>query len=130
VSGEYIWVFFFLLVLVVFVALWLYARRVKDNLDSSPTVLAEARARVVLTEKAVGQLRALSADPILLKQDEAGVRVQIEHRPMLPLMAFVGQEVSAALAEAAGRVSEKLGARWVVVLTVAEDGGVSVQRLV
>ena len=35
--------------------------------------------------------------------------MQIEHRPMLPLMAFVGKDVSAALNEAAARVSEQWG---------------------
>ena len=71
----------------------------------------------------------LSSEPILLKQSEEGVRVQIEHRPMLPLMAFVGKDVSAALTEAAGRVSEQWGPKWVVLLTAREDGDVSVQRL-
>ena len=48
--------------------------------------------------------------------------MQIEHRPMLPLMAFVGKDVSAALTEAAGRVSEQWGPKWVVLLTTREDG--------
>ena len=55
--------------------------------------------------------------------------MQIEHRPMLPLMAFVGKDVSAALTEAAVRVTEEWGPRWVVLVTAREDGSVSVQRL-
>ena len=74
--------------------------------------------------------KELSAEPILLKQGEEGVRVQIEHRPMLPLMAFAGQgAVSAAFNEAAARVSERWGPRWVVLLSAREDGTVSAQRL-
>ena len=56
--------------------------------------------------------------------------MQIEHRPMLPLMAFVGKDVSAALNEAAVRVSEQWGPQWVVLLTAARrTASVSAQRL-
>ena len=48
---------------------------------------------------------------------------------MLPLMAFVGKDVSAAITEAAVRVTEQWGPIWVVLLTAREDGDVSVQRL-
>ena len=72
----------------------------------------------------------LSAEPILLKQGEEGVRVQIEHRPMMPLMAFAGQgRSSAALYETAARVTERYGAKWVVLVSAREDGRVTVQRL-
>jgi hypothetical protein len=110
-------------------AVWFYARRVKTGLDTAPAAAAGARAALELTPASVARLRELSAEPILLKQSEEGVRVQIEHRPMLPLMAFVGKDVSSALTEAAGRVSEHWGPRWVVLLTARDDGSVSVQRL-
>ena len=89
--------------------IWYLARRVKSDLDTSPTAVAGAKAALELTPASVARLHELSAEPILLKQSEEGVRVQIEHRPMLPLMAFVGKDVSAALTEAAVRVSEQWG---------------------
>ena len=55
--------------------------------------------------------------------------MQIEHRPMMPLMAFVGKDVSAALGEAAARSPSAWGPRWVVLISAGEDGSVSVQRL-
>ena len=129
-SGVYVWVLLFLVIaLAALVVVWYLARRVKRDLDDSPSAVAGATAALELTPGNAARLHELSAEPILLKQSEEGVRVQIEHRPMLPLMAFVGEEVSAALTEAAGRVSEQWGPKWVVLLTAREDGSTSVQRL-
>jgi hypothetical protein len=129
-SGVYVWVVAFLiLALVALVVVWYFARRVKRDLDDAPGAVAGARAALALTADHVARLHELSAEPILLKQSDEGVRVQIEHRPMLPLMAFVGKDVSAALSEAAVRVTEEWGPRWVVLVTARDDGSVSVQRL-
>ena len=129
-SGVYVGILVFLIVaLVALVVVWYLARRVKRDLDDAPGAVAGATAALELAPANVARLHELSAEPILLKQSEEGVRVQIEHRPMLPLMAFVGKDVSAALTEAAVRVSEQWGPKWVVLLSAREDGGVSVQRL-
>jgi hypothetical protein len=131
VSGVYVVVLVFLgVALVALLGVWYYARRVKNDLDSAPGAVTGVRASLELHPDNVRRLRELSAEPILLKQGEEGVRVQIEHRPMLPLMAFVGRgEVSAALNEAAMRVSEQWGPKWVVLLSTRDDGSVSAQRL-
>jgi hypothetical protein len=131
VSGVYVVVLVFLVVaLVALVAVWYFARRMKNELDTSPSAVAGSRTSLELTEETARRLHELSVEPILLKQGEEGVRVQIEHRPMLPLMAFVGKgEVSGALNEAAARVSEQWGPRWVVLLNARDDGTVSAQRL-
>jgi hypothetical protein len=127
----YVVVLVFLVVaLVALVVVWLAARRMKNDLDTAPGAVAGARAALQLAPDNARRLRELSSEPILLKQGEEGVRVQIEHRPMMPLMAFVGKgEVSAALNEAAVRVSEQWGPRWVVLLSARDDGTVSAQRL-
>lgn len=129
-SNGFIAVMLFLFAaLIGLLILWRYARNVKEDLDTTADIVAGARGVIDLSEAAVGQLRALSAEPILLKQSEEGVRVQIEHRPMLPMMAFVGKEVSAALFESAAAVTERYGATWVVLLDASEDRRVNVQRL-
>ena len=129
-SGVYVWIVAFLvLALIALVVVWYLARRVKRDLDDSPGAVAGITTALVLTPDNVARLHALSAEPILLKQSDEGVRVQIEHRPMLPLMAFVGKDVSGALTEAAVRVTEEWGARWVVLVTARADGSVSAQRL-
>ena len=128
--SVYVWVVLFAAVaLLGLLAIWFFARRVKGDLDTSPSAVAGARAALELTPVSVARLHELSAEPILIKQSDEGVRVQIEHRPMLPLMAFVGKDVSAALTEAAVRVSEQWGPRWVVLLSAGDDGTVSAQRL-
>jgi len=129
-SGTVILVLVFVAVaLVALVAVWYFARRVRSDLDVAPTAAAGASASLEMTPVNAMRLHELSAEPILLRQSEEGLRVQIEHRPMLPLMAFVGKDVSAALTEAAGRVSEQWGPKWVVLLTARGEGSVSVQRL-
>lgn len=130
-SGVYLYILIFLVAaLTALLVVWFVARNMKRDLDVSPSAVAGARAALELAPDNVVHLKELSAEPILLKQSEEGVRVQIEHRPMLPLMAFVGRgEVSAALNEAAVRVSEQWGPKWVVLLTAADDGSVSAQRL-
>jgi hypothetical protein len=129
-NSIYIWVMIFAAIaLVALFGVWVYARRVKRELDDISPAVAGVRATFELSPGRADGLRGLSAEPILIKQGEEGVRVQIEHRPMLPLMAFVGQDVSTALTEAAARISEKWGPRWVVLLSTGVDGSVTAQRL-
>lgn len=74
-SGAVIWVLVFLVVaLIALVVVWYLARRVKTDLDNGPTAAAGARAVLELTPASVASLRGLSAEPILLKQGEGGVR--------------------------------------------------------
>jgi hypothetical protein len=47
----------------------------------------------------------------------------------MPLMAFLGRDVSAALAETAAEVTERYGVKWVVLVSVGQDERVTVQRL-
>jgi hypothetical protein len=120
---------FLIVALIALVVVWWYARHLKQDLDESSGIVAGARGVIELTPATMGQLRQLSAEPILLKQSEEGVRVQIEHRPMMPLMAFVGKDVSAALGETAAEITERYGVKWVVLVSVGEDDRVTVQRL-
>jgi len=129
-SRAYIVVLAFLFVALIALALvWWYARRVKEDLDESSRIVGGARGVIELTSASMEQLRQLSSEPILLKQAEDGVRVQIEHRPMMPLMAFLGKEVSAALGETSAAITERYGVKWVVLVSVGQDDRVTVQRL-
>ncbi len=128
-SRGYLAVMAFLFItLIVLVVVWWYARRVKSELDD-PKIVAGARGVFEIAPRSVEELRRLSPEPVLLKQSEEGIRVQIEHRPMMPLMAFVGHDVTSALSEAAGAVSERYGVSWVVLVTPQDDSHVAVQRL-
>ncbi len=127
---AYIVVLAFLVVaLIALAVVWWYARHVKEDLDESSRIVSGARGVIDLTPASMEQLRKLSSEPILIKQSEEGVRVQIEHRPMMPLMAFLGKDVSAALGETSAAVTERYGVKWVVLVSVGEDDCVTVQRL-
>ncbi len=129
-SRAYIVVLAFLFVALLSLAVvWWYARHVKQELDESSHIVAGARGVIELTPASMEQLRRLSSEPILLKQGEEGVRVQIEHRPLMPLMAFLGKDVSAALGETAAEVTERYGVKWVVLVSVGKDDRVTIQRL-
>jgi hypothetical protein len=114
---------------IVMLVAWWYARRVKRDLDAAPASFASARGVVDIAPASIQKLLQLSAEPILLKQTPEGVRVQVDQRPMLPLMAFAGQQATGALAETAAAVTERYGMRWVVLVSATDDGRLSVQRL-
>jgi hypothetical protein len=115
-SSVYLTIIIFLVVaLVALAVVWWYARRVKQDLDDDHSIVAGAQGVIELRPESIAQLRALSTEPI--------------HRPMMPLMAFIGKDVSSALNEAAGEVSERYGVKWVVLVSAHEDGRVTVQRL-
>jgi hypothetical protein len=108
---------------------WSYARKVKADLDGGPPSFTGTRSVVDISPASVETLRRLSDEPILLKQTADGLRIQVDQRPMLPLMAFAGQQATGALAETAAAVSQNYGIRWVVLACAADDGRVTVQRL-
>jgi hypothetical protein len=120
---------FLFIALIALIVVWFFARNMKQELDAPAGSAAGARAEFRLSADRIRELRSLSGEPILLKQSEEGVRVQIDNRPMVPLAVFLGKEVSAALGEAAAAVTQTFGAQWVVLVTPREDGRVSVQRL-
>jgi hypothetical protein len=120
---------FAIIAVVVVLAAWWYARKVKADLDARPPSLAGARGVVDVSPSSVETLRRLSSEPILLKQTPDGLRIQVDQRPMLPLLAFAGSQATGALAETAAAVSQGHGVKWVVLVSATEDGRVSVQRL-
>jgi uncharacterized membrane protein len=115
--------------LVALVIAWFLAGRVKRRLDDEPPGVAGASATVRIAPANAHELRALTTEPILLKQTVDGVRVQIDDRPMVPLAVFMGKDVSAALRETSVAVSDVFGPLWTVLVTAREGGEVTVSRL-
>ncbi len=107
---------------------WYWARALKERYEAESRA-QNARVKFELSSGRGDHLRRLTAEPILLKQAEDGVRVQIDDRPMVPLAAFLGGDVAAALREAAVRIAQQFGQTWTVLLTVDADESVTVQRL-
>lgn len=106
-----------------------YALGVKRDLDTAPPSVAGVSGIIELAPASVEQLRQMSVEPILFKQTEGGVRIQIEQRPMLPMMAFADKQTRAAIAETAAEVTKRYGLKWVVLVSAADDGRTTVQRL-
>ena len=129
-SNIWLGVLFFLIAaLVALIGVYYYARQVKQRLDGEATPVTGQRSSIQITTDHAVRLRSLTSEPILFKQSEEGIRVQIDDKPMLPLAAYMGQEVAAALREASLRVSQAYGSQWTALVTVREDGSGQVQRL-
>ncbi len=129
---SHIWLgvlIFLIAALVALLIVYYYARQVKDRLDSEAAPVTGQRAAIQVTAEHAERLRSLTSEPILFKQSEEGIRVQIDDKPMLPLAAYMGQEVAAALREASSRVSQAYGSQWTALVSIAEDGSGQVQRL-
>ena len=122
-------VVFVVVALVALAIAWWYAHSVKRDLDAAPPPNVGVRGVIDLAPASIEQLRLLSAEPILLKQSEEGVRIQIEQKPMLPMMAFAGKQGSATVGEAAALITQRYGVKWVVLVSPTENGQVTVQRL-
>jgi hypothetical protein len=129
---SHIWMgvlLFLIAALIALILVYYYARQVKQRLDDDEATVTGQRASIQVTMEHAERLRSLTSEPILFKQTEEGVRVQIDDKPMLPLAAYMGQEVAAALREASLRVSQAYGSRWTALVSIAEDGSAKVQRL-
>jgi hypothetical protein len=114
--------------LVALVIAWYWARVLKERYDAEAGA-HHARVKLELSSGSGARLLELTSAPILLKQADDGVRVQIDDRPMLPLAVFLGSEAASALREAAMLVSQTFGQSWTVLLTIEADEAVTVQRL-
>ena len=108
---------------------WRWATRVKKDLATDVTPATLEPLVLHVSPATAAQLRALSPEPLLLKQSLDGLRVQVESRPMVPVALFAGKEIGVALMESAALISESLGPLWATLVSAAEDGTLSVRLL-
>ena len=121
-----------IVVLVVVAALlYSYATRVKRRLQEPTTaaLVTQTPLIVTLTEKSAASLTHLSQEPILIKQAEDGLRVQLDNRPLVPIAILTDLAAASALREIVAGASLHYGACWTALVMPAGDGSVSVQRL-
>jgi len=111
--------------------LYAYAKQVKRRLDTAATsaLVAQAPLTFTLSDTSVASLAHLSQEPILIKQAEDGLRVQLDNRPLVPIAILTDLAATAALREIVAGASRQYGARWTALVMPAGDGSVSVQRL-
>jgi hypothetical protein len=116
--------------LLLVLGIYWYGQRQKTHLDQPlPAARIGGDEPLELSEGCAEGLRALSAEPILIKQQLDGTRVQIEHRPMVPIALFASKDAAGSLIEVASRVSQRYGLQWVAIVAVREDGSVTVNRI-
>ncbi|MGZ4198559.1 MAG: hypothetical protein ACXVP1_00055 [Thermoleophilia bacterium] len=117
--------------LVALAILYWLARRLKRGLDAPTTAALAAQEPLTftLTDTAAASLAHLSQEPILIKQAEDGLRVQLDNRPLVPIAILTDLAAAAALREIVAGASQSYGARWTALVIPAGDGSVSVQRL-
>ena len=111
--------------------LYWYASRVKRRLDAAPPAALAAQQPLIFTlsDTAAASLAHLSQEPILIKQAEDGLRVQLDTRPLVPIAILTDLAAAAALREIVAGASRQYGARWTALVIATGDGSVSVQRL-
>jgi len=120
----------FLVIMILLALGWRWATRVKKDLAAPSVTLGTLEPLVLhLSPDSAAELRALSSEPLLLKQSPDGLRVQVESRPMVPVALFAGKDVGRALMESAVLISESLGPEWATLVSAAEDGTLSVHLL-
>ena len=111
--------------------LYWYATRLKRSYEApSPAALAAQPPLVFdLSQASADSLAHLSREPILIRQAEDGLRVQLDNRPLVPIAILTDRAAAAALREIVAHASQRYGARWTALVMPAGDGSVSVQRL-
>jgi hypothetical protein len=118
---------FFIAVLVV---LYYYASRTKRGLDESPgPAVSLPPLHVSLSESGAASLAHLSSEPILIKQGTGGIRVQLDNRPLVPLVILTDKAAASALREIVAAASQRYGAQWTALVTSSDATSVMVQRL-
>jgi hypothetical protein len=111
--------------------LYWYATRLKRSYEApSPAALAAQPPLVVtLSAACADSLAHLSLEPILIRQAQDGLRVQLDDRPLVPIAILTDRAAAAALREIVAHASQRFGAQWTALVMPAGDGAVSVQRL-
>ena len=116
--------------LALIVLVWWFASRKKQEFaESDAQAPVGVGVSVAISAQSSAALKALSPEPILIKQTPDGARAQIDSRPMVPVAIFSDRTVVAALKEVAAEISRQHGMVWVALVAVREDDSLSVTRL-
>lgn len=118
------------LVILLSAGIW-WASRIKKNLgEQAPAAHVGATSEPLqLDSECAKHIRALSAEPFLLKQAADGLRVQITNRPVVPVALFADNGVAAALMLTAAKASEHFGQNWMALASLGDDDTISLRRL-
>jgi hypothetical protein len=110
--------------------LYSYASRMKRGLEAPASgAVRQPPLNVPLSETGAASLAHLSAEPILIKQGTGGIRVQLDNRPLVPIVILTDKAAASALREIVAAASQQYGAQWTALVTSGGEASVTVQRL-
>ena len=108
---------------------YFYGQRIKQRLDSAEAPHVGGPLTVTVSQDAAEHLARTLREPLIIKQGPDGTRVQIDNRPLVPLVILTDQVAQRAVREIVAAAADRFGLTWTAVATSREDGTVSVQRL-
>ena len=117
------------IIIVVLLVAYFYGQRVKRRLDMAETPHPGGPLTVTVSRDSAEHLAMTLREPLIIKQGSDGTRVQIDNRPLVPLVILTDQVAQRAIREIVVAAGERFGLTWTAVATSLEDGTVSVQRL-
>jgi hypothetical protein len=108
---------------------YFYGQKVKQRLDTPKNPQMRAPIKVSVSHESAEYLARSLREPLIIKQALDGTRVQIDNRPLVPLVMLTDQGAQKAIREVVVAAGEKFGTTWMAVASTLEDGTVSVQQL-
>jgi hypothetical protein len=106
-----------------------FTQRLKKRIDTDVPHKVGPPVRLNVSPQSAERLARLSSEPVFVKQSPDGTRVQIDNRPLVPLVMLTDHDAVLGLNEAIMAATSRFGGTWSALLSSDDDGGVSVQRL-
>lgn len=116
-------------IIVLLLVIYFYGQRVKRRLDTVGTSEMGGPLAMNVSRESAEYLANTLREPLIIKQGPDGTRVQIDNRPLVPLVMLTDQVAQRAIREVVVASGERFGVTWMAVASTLEDGTVSVQRL-
>lgn len=104
-------------------------QRLKKRIDADVPHRVGPPVALTVSAESAARVARLSTEPIFVRQAPDGTRVQIENRPMVPLVMLTDGEAVLGLREVTMAAANRFGATWTGLVTTDDQGVVSVQRL-
>lgn len=100
-----------------------FSQRFKKRIDAEVPHKVGPPVRLTVSPQSAERLARLSSEPVFVRQSPDGTRVQIENRPLVPLVMLTDHEAVLGLREAIVVASSRFGGTWSALLSSDDDGG-------
>ena len=86
-----------------------FSQRFKKRIDAEVPHKVGPPVRLTVSPQSAERLARLSSEPVFVRQSPDGTRVQIENRPLVPLVMLTDHEAVLGLREAIVAASSRFG---------------------